>query len=458
MDDNILAMFLEDTKEHLADIETDLLDIEEAGPDFDPELVNKVFRTAHSIKGSAGFLALDNIRDLSHKIENVLDMIRSNEMVPTSDVVNVILRAFDRLQELVDNVHESEEMDISEHVETLTDLVKSSLPEEEKAAVTSKANLNLPDGKPIFSISEHDLKQARKGGNYVYLVEYDLIHDVHQKDKTPLDLMKSLEKSGLILDCKTDISSVGDLDGELSNRIPFYVLYATILEPDLCKAIFQVEEKYIHHVEDASKTPELQVEPAQQTRKPVSDQDIDDLERQLNEAMARKPSMTETAVPPKPHPSFSKGAAEQAAQQQQAEPAPASADEPPAPDNQAPAPEPQAAEAFEESGQGYTLSGDGQSGTLRLSGSATIEHSALLREALLRGLERCPMRLAVDLAQVEEADLALLQLLFALHRSAGQKEVQLDYSAEPAEPVLEVARRAGFSHKMQDGFSGIFRH
>ena len=66
MDDSILQMFLEDTREHLTDIETDLLDIEEAGAEFDLELVNKVFRTAHSIKGSAAFLSLINIRDLAH--------------------------------------------------------------------------------------------------------------------------------------------------------------------------------------------------------------------------------------------------------------------------------------------------------------------------------------------------------------------------------------------------------
>lgn len=441
MEDNILAMFLEDTREHLADIETDLLDIEEAGPDFDPELVNKVFRTAHSIKGSAGFLALDNIRDLSHKIENVLDMIRSNEMVPTSDVVNVILRAFDRLQELVDNVHESESMDISEHVEALTELVTSSLPEEEQDSVTSAANLNLPDGKPIFAISEHDLKQARKGGNFIYLVEYDLIHDVHKKNKTPLDLMKSLEKSGMILDCKTDISSAGDLDGELSNRMPFYVLYATILEPDLCKAIFQVDNKYIHHIEEDAQNAELVVEPEQEKQgTTVSEEDLDELERQLDAALAKRPQQQESVVPPTPHPSFTESLPKKEAR---GDVAPASE-------------EAVQGEPFEETGQGFKLSGTGDSGVLALLGSATIEKSGQLREALLQGLTRCK-QLTLDLGQVEEADLALLQLLFALQHSAREKNVALRFEGEPAEVVLEVANRAGFGHKMQDGFAGIFR-
>ncbi len=435
MEDNILEMFLEDTREHLADIETDLLDIEEAGPDFDLELVNKVFRTAHSIKGSAGFLALDNVRDLSHKIENVLDMIRSREIIPASDVVNVILRAFDKLQELVDNIEQSESIDISEHVEALTHLVTSHLPDEEKSSVTSTTRLHLPDGKPIFAISEHDLKQARKGGNYIYLVEYDLIHDVHKKDNTPLDLMKSLERSGLILDCKTDIGAVGDLEGELSNRIPFFVLYATILEPDLCRAIFQVDHQYIHHIEDA---PAVAAEPEKVApRKAVEKADLEDLERQLDEAMSRQPQRPASVSPTKPHASLTevlknkplgKSAGEAAASP---------------------------SEDYSEQGEGYILNGRGESGTLTFTGNATIERGADLRKALLLALERFT-ELTLDLEQIEEADLAFLQLLFATHRSAAERNIDLTIKADAAAPLLDVAKRVGFGHKVEDGFQAIF--
>ena len=71
-DDEILHSFIEESLEHLADIENDLLAIEELGKEVDEDLVNKVFRAAHSIKGGAGFMGLDVIKDLSHKIENVL--------------------------------------------------------------------------------------------------------------------------------------------------------------------------------------------------------------------------------------------------------------------------------------------------------------------------------------------------------------------------------------------------
>ncbi|MCG8701375.1 MAG: Hpt domain-containing protein, partial [Bacteroidales bacterium] len=72
LDDEILQSFVEESREHLADIENDLLTIEEGGADIDEDLVNKVFRAAHSIKGGAGFMGLETIKDLAHKTENVL--------------------------------------------------------------------------------------------------------------------------------------------------------------------------------------------------------------------------------------------------------------------------------------------------------------------------------------------------------------------------------------------------
>ena len=118
-DDEILQGFIEESLEHLADIENDLLAIEEAGADIDDELVNKVFRAAHSIKGGAGFMGLTVIQELAHAAENVLGMIRSRQLVPNPDIINVLLLASDELQQLIENVEESNEVDISEHLSAL---------------------------------------------------------------------------------------------------------------------------------------------------------------------------------------------------------------------------------------------------------------------------------------------------------------------------------------------------
>ncbi len=118
-DDEILQGFVEESLEHLADIENDLLAIEEAGANIDEELVNKVFRAAHSIKGGAGFMGLTTIQELSHAAENVLGMIRSKKLVPTPEIVNVLLLSSDQLRTMIENVQSSNEEDISSNLNPL---------------------------------------------------------------------------------------------------------------------------------------------------------------------------------------------------------------------------------------------------------------------------------------------------------------------------------------------------
>ncbi len=115
-DDEILQGFIEESLEHLADIENDLLTIEENGADIDEDLVNKVFRAAHSIKGGAGFMGLTVIQDLSHVMENVLGLIRSCKLVPTPEIINVLLQASDKLNTMIEDVSNSNSYDIEEHL------------------------------------------------------------------------------------------------------------------------------------------------------------------------------------------------------------------------------------------------------------------------------------------------------------------------------------------------------
>lgn len=115
-DDEILQGFIEESLEHLADIESDLLAIEAGGANIDVELVNKVFRAAHSIKGGAGFMGLNRIQEISHAMENVLGMIRSKKLIPNPEIINVLLLGSDQLQSMIENVQESNDVDITSHL------------------------------------------------------------------------------------------------------------------------------------------------------------------------------------------------------------------------------------------------------------------------------------------------------------------------------------------------------
>ena len=246
MDDETLQMYVEEATEHLGDIENDLLAIEQAGADIDVELVNKVFRAAHSIKGGAGFLGLTKIKDLGHKIENVLDMVRNCELVPDPEVVNIVLLAFDKLRDMIVNVAESEDAYIDDHIAALTSATSANLQGEEKGSVDRVVAVQDSRGRTVFEVPEFDLLQNRKGGKNLYLLEFDLIHDVQRKQKTIFDVLNCMDSTGVILDLKVDFEAVGTLDDDgFSNRIPLFVVFGSIIEDDIMPALLDLGSEFI---------------------------------------------------------------------------------------------------------------------------------------------------------------------------------------------------------------------
>ncbi|MGD9732983.1 MAG: chemotaxis protein CheW [Desulfamplus sp.] len=250
-DDEILQMYIEESLEHLSDIESDLLTIEGEEENIDIDIVNNVFRAAHSIKGGAGFMGLTTIKGLAHSLENVLDLIRNKELVPTPNRISVLLKGFDKLESLMNNIQTSNDEDVSEYIDALANITKSSLTEDKQESVTTLLDLTLSDGRVFPAVSQYSIEQAKNDGRYIYLVEYDLIKDIQRKSRNPIELLESLEKTGTIIDSRIDFDSVGTLnDNILSSRIPFQILFSSILEPDMASTLFDLDEKYIHVVTD----------------------------------------------------------------------------------------------------------------------------------------------------------------------------------------------------------------
>jgi two-component system chemotaxis sensor kinase CheA len=203
-------------------------------------LVNRVFRAAHSIKGGAGFFDLTKIRELAHRTENALDLIRSRQMVPTPEAVSILLLAFDQLRAMIGNYKESNQADIGEFVTALTTLSAASLPENERKSLSENVIVQVPELKKGIEVSAFDLTQARKGGKCVYLIKYDLIHDIERRGLTVRDVFKRLIGCGTILETVFDLDSAGTLDDEPSNKLFLEVLYATAMEPDMLEGLVDV--------------------------------------------------------------------------------------------------------------------------------------------------------------------------------------------------------------------------
>ena len=145
-DPEILEEFVVESTEHLADVENQLLQIEKDGADIDSDLVNTVFRAVHSVKGVAGFLGFDKINTLSHRLENVLNLIRNRQLVPTKPIVDGMLNAADDLRNMIADAENSNDVDISDHVALLDKIAamdssdtSDSPPAEQPASSESEA-------------------------------------------------------------------------------------------------------------------------------------------------------------------------------------------------------------------------------------------------------------------------------------------------------------------------------
>ena len=154
MDDmqELLEDFLVESFELIEQIDHDLVELE-SNPD-DLELLNRIFRVAHTVKGSSSFLNFDTLTELTHHMEDVLNKARHGELKITADVMDVVLKSVDMMKGLLvsirDNGNDSNSgIDISQICPQLTAISEgqsptSATPEPEPAPAPEPAAADIP--------------------------------------------------------------------------------------------------------------------------------------------------------------------------------------------------------------------------------------------------------------------------------------------------------------------------
>ena len=125
-DDSLLFEFVTESKEHLSSIEPDLLTLESQGADAGAEIVNRVFRAIHSIKGASGFFGLEALKNLSHTMESVLMLVRDGKLTVSATVMDPLLAGVDKLNIMLEDIHNSEEVPYQEELAPLEVLLGKS--------------------------------------------------------------------------------------------------------------------------------------------------------------------------------------------------------------------------------------------------------------------------------------------------------------------------------------------
>ncbi|NOZ08210.1 MAG: chemotaxis protein CheA [FCB group bacterium] len=124
--EDILNDFVVETTELIEQLDEDLLTLESG--EVEEEMVNRIFRGFHTIKGTSGFLNFEACNQLAHSAENILNMIRTKELEPTSKMMDVLLETVDWFKGFVGDIAERVEKnyDISELIEAIEFISRKS--------------------------------------------------------------------------------------------------------------------------------------------------------------------------------------------------------------------------------------------------------------------------------------------------------------------------------------------
>ncbi len=246
-DDSLLQDFLSESAEHLESIEPDLLALEKQAPQVSQEIVNRIFRAIHSIKGASGFFGFERLKQVSHLMESVLMRVRDGVLIPHPHVVEPLLMGVDLLNVMVDDIHRSENLDTSALEDALRHYSKAdtpfvvgsedfALPKPNHNTDESRASRNVVNTAPSFYVESERLANAKRMGQFVYVATLDTNLHLFDMHRSYDDFINNIESIGTVL-----ASTVSELE---SNAPPpsFNVLFSTVLEKDLVLHALELEE------------------------------------------------------------------------------------------------------------------------------------------------------------------------------------------------------------------------
>ncbi|WP_337872154.1 chemotaxis protein CheA [Ignavibacterium sp.] len=123
----IVESFLVESKEIIDSLDLDLIELEKNPKD--ENLLNKVFRSFHTIKGSAGFFNLTKLTALTHRCEDILNKLRKREANISSEIMDAILVGFDKMKELLQSIenNHSEDVEIDEVITKLQNTINKMI-------------------------------------------------------------------------------------------------------------------------------------------------------------------------------------------------------------------------------------------------------------------------------------------------------------------------------------------
>ncbi len=246
-----LEIFIDETKEHLQSLNTQILDLEQ-----DPEsedTINEIFRAAHSLKGMAGTMGYKRMQNLTHDMENVFSEVRNGNIKVGANMIDILFQCLDALEEYLDTIQTTADEGTNENeplIKALNQILAGSEGEEgddapEAEAKDSKAE-EAEDGEKdkwtqiVLGTSEKSvIGKAQEEGKNVFGLTVYIQESCILKAARAFLVIKAVEELGEII---VSAPSTQDIEDErFGNDFSIIVITDKALE-DLTKAAKAVSE------------------------------------------------------------------------------------------------------------------------------------------------------------------------------------------------------------------------
>ena len=214
--DEFISIFLSEANEIVEGLENDLVLLEDNKSDED--LLNKIFRSAHTLKSSAGTVGFTTMSELNHVAENLLEKVRSGKLDVTPTMITVLLEFLDTVKIMLQNIIDGKgEADGVNNIESLKAKIKAiadgneidasvQAPTTSSAAPTVKKETQT--STQAQAIEEPEKKEESSSGSNVFHISMSFKATIFDNGIDPLMFLNDLRDIGTISNLKIDVSNV----------------------------------------------------------------------------------------------------------------------------------------------------------------------------------------------------------------------------------------------------------
>ena len=247
-----MEMFLDESHEHLQSLNDGLLGLEDNAEDL--SILNDIFRNAHTLKGMSATMGYNKIAELTHEMEDVLDMLRKEQLKVSEDIIDTLFKCVDSLEQMIDNVANGDPedlIDVSGLVAKLSAILKGESAPAADAAPAAAAPAPAADApaagasnsaEAILDLTETEknvIREAEKTGMIGIHLTVTLSESCLLKSARSYMVMNALDEVGEVI---KSIPPAEDLEQEKFEHSFEVILVSSSEETAIKEAVMNISE------------------------------------------------------------------------------------------------------------------------------------------------------------------------------------------------------------------------